>query len=111
SGKSGLVPVISVKPFNRNVPLALVRIAPVAGSRVGAETFPPGLLNFGVLVKLNDSARDCSVNFSVIRNWRKRPKSQLLMPGPRKRFQPAVPKPKLLVPKRRTGSAKASGSK
>src|SRR5262245_14322165 len=103
SGQLALVTFTSVKPFR------FLIVPSVFNCRF--DTLLPGLLNFGVLVKLNDSARNCSVNFSVIRNWRKRPKSQPLMPGPRKRFQPAVPKPNWVVPNLTLGSANANGSK
>src|SRR5215813_10916174 len=67
-------------------------MAPVAELILRSETFAPGLLKCGVLVKLNDSARNWTLYLSLNLNSRKRPKSHWRTPGPRRIFQPAVPK-------------------
>src|SRR5215467_4754343 len=59
--------VISLKPF-RSV------MAPVVELILRSETFAPGLLKCGVLVKLNDSARNWMLYLSLNLNSRKRPK-------------------------------------
>src|SRR5258708_7794689 len=69
------------------------------------ETLPLGLAKCGVLLKLNDSMRNCIWNRSVSRNWRWMPKSQLISPGPRRDRKPAVPKRGSVT------DAKANGSK
>src|SRR2546425_11658018 len=51
-----------------------------------------GMSKCGVLVKLNDSARNWSFKRSLIENSRNKPKSQLPMPGPRNALKPVVPK-------------------
>ena len=55
------------------------------------ETFVPGVPKCGVLVELNASARNWSCQRSVMRNWRKTPRSRLKTPGPRSELKPAVP--------------------
>src|SRR5262249_808639 len=52
---------------------------------------PLGLAKCGVLVRLNDSARNCTFHLSVNRNVRNRLKSMFTTPGPRMVFRPTVP--------------------
>src|SRR6266568_992165 len=89
--------VISPKPFR-------LRIEP---SELNCKllTLFPGLPNFGVLVKLNDSRRNSSFAFSPTWKFRNSPKSQVAQPCPRNRLKPAFPKRALLT------AAKAVGSK
>ena len=54
--------------------------------------FEFGLLKWGVFEMLNASARNCKSTRSVIVNLRKIPMSTLISPGPRKVFDPQVPK-------------------
>src|SRR4051794_13470568 len=51
-----------------------------------------GFAKCGVLLKLNDSARNCRLIFSVALKVRKRLKSAFTTPGPRMVFRPTVPK-------------------
>ena len=45
------------------------------------DTFVPGLLKCGVFVKLKDSARNCTLTFSVALKSRDKPRSRLVTPG------------------------------
>src|SRR5215471_17179656 len=92
-----IVLVISVKPpKSRTDP---------SGFSDRFERFAPGFAKWGVLLKLNASARNCSFQRSRAANSRNRPKSQLATPGPRIEFSAAVPKRASVT------GAKAKGSK
>jgi hypothetical protein len=79
-----IVLVISVKPpKSRTDP---------SGFKDRFDRFAPGLAKCGVLLKLNASARNCSLQRSRMANSRNMPKSQLTTPGPRIELSAAVPK-------------------
>ncbi|MBI3680362.1 MAG: RES family NAD+ phosphorylase [Acidobacteria bacterium] len=76
--------VTSVNPFRLVMtPLEL---------RVAEEAVAPGLLNAGVLDTLNASARNWSLNRSVMRKSRNMLASKFTRPGPRRMFLPLFPK-------------------
>jgi hypothetical protein len=55
------------------------------------DTFVPGLLKCGVLVKLNASARNCCRSRYLIGKLRKIAMSEFTVPGPRRMLRPLVP--------------------
>src|SRR6266851_3027950 len=81
---SGFVVVIWLNPFKF--------FTEPSGFSCKFDTFAPGLLKCGVLLRLRASARSWSLNLSVTGKLRKRLISRLLLPGPRSRLKPEVPK-------------------
>src|SRR5207237_6954293 len=68
------------------------------------DTLALGLEKCGVLVRLNDSARTCSFQRSLKLKLRNSPVSRLATPGPRRIFNPVLPKRAVVTGRNASGS-------
>src|SRR4051794_10345006 len=66
-------------------------MADVITPKVEVPNVPPGLLKWGVFVRLKDSPRSSSVTRSVKLKLRNMEKSKFFRPGPTRIFRPTLP--------------------
>ena len=81
-----------IRPENRNSRLELAVTAEMTPNPLEAVTLEAGLLNCGVFVRLNASARKTRPNRSAIVKARAMLTLKFVRPGPRSECSPAVPK-------------------